>query len=665
MRLNDGNYLDLHMNIDGAENEWLETDQLGGYSSGTHNLIPTRRYHALFVSADQDRNTRQVLLAHPLVEIKLGEQWHALSSFRFADGTIHPQGTNFIQSFSNSIWPTWIFKIGEFEIRFELLLLHQRPEGILRWTISAGLQASISLRIRPFLSFRDHNSLSYFDQSDLATQKNKNQTSFSNTKSNLAITFHSSAMFISEPQRYYNFYYQEEQNRGYDSLEDLLSPGFFLFNNLEKSAQIHFYRGPIQEYNAEPERCINALVKREHRRRVAFTSKRAHALSQFEIKNLHRTSLIAGYPWFAEWGRDTFISLRGIAAYQKDYSFCKQALISWQQTIQHGLIPNRFPEAAESAEFNSVDATLWYLIVLGEFLAIAKKNTNLLNSNERKLLLSSAELTFSKLRHGTLYQIGLDEDGLLRAGTAGKQLTWMDAKYDDWVITPRIGKPVEIQALWINALLLFKQYFPELADIAVTAQESFKMRFWLPDLGFLADVVDVDHQRGTTDISLRPNQILALGGLPVSLLPSSQALQILKLIEHELLTPFGLRTLSSRDSRYHGSYSGDQKHRDAAYHQGTVWPWLLGPFIEAWLRTHGTDQKNRAIAYRRFLHPLIEHSAEFGGHIHEIYDGNRPHHARGAPFQAWSIAEICRVEIMLRPRPEKWLTFLKNLFSLK
>jgi predicted glycogen debranching enzyme len=365
------------------------------------------------------------------------------------------------------------------------------------------------------------------------------------------------------------------------------------------------------------------------------------ALLAYQRHVVHRTggkTIIAGYPWFTDWGRDTFITLRGFMTLQGGLDLARDILVAWAPTVSQGMVPNRFPDAGEQPEYNAVDASLWYVVAAHEFLSAAQG----LAAADVQLLHDAIDQIVAGYRAGTRFGIRMDDDGLIAAGVPGVQLTWMDAKIGDWVVTPRIGKPVEIQALWLNALRVAATRSPELHVLADRALASFRARFW--NDGSLFDVVDVDHARGRNDPSLRPNQIFAAGGLPATLLEPDQASRVIETVEQRLLTPMGLRSLAPNDPAYRGRCEGGVRERDGAYHQGTVWPWLLGPFVEAWLRQRGFAPEARHEADRRFLAPLRAHLGVAGiGHISEIADGDPPHTPRGCPFQAWSLGELLRL----------------------
>jgi predicted glycogen debranching enzyme len=319
------------------------------------------------------------------------------------------------------------------------------------------------------------------------------------------------------------------------------------------------------------------------------------------------------------------------------------------------MLPNRFPDRGDAPEFNSVDASLWYIIAVHDFLRTMEAEGRKVSARDRKTLQGAIEAMLTGYSRGTRYGIRLDDDGLLAAGEPGVQLTWMDAKVGDWVVTPRIGKPVEIEALWLNALWIGSQFSEPWKRLFARGSQAFRARFWNEAGGCLYDVVDPNHQPGTADPAFRPNQIFAVGGLPVSLLEGDQARRVVEAVEARLWTPLGLRSLAAGEPGYTPRYEGGVRERDGSYHQGTVWPWLIGPFVEAWARVRGGTGEAKREARAKFLDPILRHLDEAGlGHISEIADGDLPHTPRGCPFQAWSVGEALRLaEVVLAENREK------------
>ena len=320
----------------------------------------------------------------------------------------------------------------------------------------------------------------------------------------------------------------------------------------------------------------------------------------------------------------------------------RDILLAWSEVVSEGMLPNRFPDGASEPEYNAVDASLWYVICAHEFMARADAGAIELGGAERAALQGAVRQIVDGYRTGTRFGIAMDHDGLLKAGVPGWQLTWMDARIGDWVVTPRIGKPVEVQALWLNALQLTGDQ-----DGFARGRAAFCEQFWNERRACLFDVVDVDHEPGRDDDAVRPNQVLAIGGLPVPLLEGEHARRAVETVERKLLTPMGLRSLAPDEPGYRPHYGGDPVSRDSGYHQGTVWPWLIGPFVEAWLRVH-RDEIHRREADTRFLQPIRDHLGFAGlGHISEIADADPPHTPRGCPFQAWSLGEFLRASAVI------------------
>jgi len=383
----------------------------------------------------------------------------------------------------------------------------------------------------------------------------------------------------------------------------------------------------------------------ELHRRENFKTALERAADAYLVKRGDGKTLIAGYPWFGDWGRDTFIALRGLCIATGRLEDARDILVEWAGTVSQGMLPNRFPDSGEQPEFNSVDESLWYIIAVNDYLIAAEKRLGLTDDCHTEKLRAAVEAILVGYSTGTRFGIRADNDGLLAAGEHGQQLTWMDARVDGREITPRIGKPVEIQALWLNALAIGAQFSPRWQPLFEKGRAVFEDKFWNEHAGYLADVIDCDHRPGTVDLTFRPNQILAVGGLPLQLLSRDKARRVVDAVEMLLLTPVGLRSLAPGEPRYAPHYQGGSRERDAVYHQGTVWPWLIGPFVEAWIRVRGNTAVAKEEARARFLPPLDRHLHEAGlGHISEICDAEPPHTPRGCPFQAWSLGELLRLE---------------------
>jgi len=456
----------------------------------------------------------------------------------------------------------------------------------------------------------------------------------------------SNGAYAHAPEWYRNFRYTEEAERGLDCDEDLAAPGILSFD-LSNGPAIWISSattpGEKLPEGVSAEGFFETSRQRELTRRGAFASPLERAADSYLVARGQGRTVIAGYPWFCDWGRDTFIALRGLCFATRRLQEARDILVEWSHVVSEGMLPNLFPDNSGRPEYNSVDASLWYVIAASELLEDAR-GASLLSVTDRRALKEAILAIVSGYARGTRFGIRRDVDGLLACGEFGTQLTWMDAKVAGHVVTPRTGKPVEIQALWVNALSAAALLSPEFSGWVTTARASFELRFWNAAGGFLYDVIDVEHQPGKVDASLRPNQIFAAGGLPLNLLSPERTRRVLDVVEQQLLTPLGLRSLAPSDPAYMGHYQGGVWHRDTAYHQGTVWPWLMGPFVDAWLKNRGMTDAAKLEADQRFVAPLQAHLQRAGiGHVSEIADAEAPHTPRGCPFQAWSVSELLRL----------------------
>ncbi len=460
---------------------------------------------------------------------------------------------------------------------------------------------------------------------------------------------------------YYNFEYDVERERGLDFREDLFNPlvAIFALNGRNSAAVI----ASTEQRNAEE---AAALRESEVRRRAELLDRPPcdepivrtlmRAAGQFIVERGDLKTIIAGYHWFADWGRDTMIALPGLTLVTGWTGIARSILLAFARSASEGMLPNRFPDAGEPPEYNTVDATLWFFYAVDRYL----KYTENLGFVETDLFEALKDILEWHLR-GTRYGIRADSDGLLLSGAPGVQLTWMDAKVGDWVVTPRHGKAVEIQALWYNALRIM-QSLAHAFDDAVTenrcselaslARANFTRLFWNEAAGCLYDVVN----GGQKDSAIRPNQVFAVS-LPHTMLSPEKARRVVDVVQRELLTPYGLRSLARTDPQYRPRYEGNQWARDSAYHQGTIWPWLMGPFITAYLEVHGRTAEARRQA-SAWLAEFDRHFREAGlGQVSEIFDADPPHEPRGCIAQAWSVAELLRAAVEdvfeIHPRPRR------------
>ena len=563
---------------------------------------------------------------------------------------VHPDGERRIVEFQSEPWPSWILRAGDgTEVSQEVVACHERGHVILRWRRRAS-SGPVQLMVRPLLSGRDYHALHHENQGfDFSAEGTGARVLWRPYPGVPPISGVSDGSYRHEPVWYRNFQYDAERERGLDFIEDLASPGVFAWTLDGSDATLMLTAGEVS-----PDLDAAWLLDAEARRRRRFQTPLERAADAYVVRRGAGRTILAGYPWFTDWGRDTFITLRGFIGLPGGLQSARDILLAWAPAVSEGMVPNRFPDSGEQPEYNAVDASLWYVIAAHELLRAASAGAIALAVADQQLLRHATNQIVAGYRAGTRFGIRMDEDGMLAAGVPGVQLTWMDAKVGDWVVTPRIGKPVEVQALWLNALRIAGASSPEYCALYRHALASFQLRFWNDAAGCLYDVVDVDHVAGRHDPAVRPNQILAIGGLPFQVLVEPYASRVVETVERRLLTPLGLRSLAPGEPGYRPHYGGGVWERNSAYHQGTVWPWLIGPFVEAWLRVRDGTAEAKREADTRFLSPLRDHLGVAGlGHIWEITDAEPPHRPGGCPFQAWSLGEFLRASRLVAAEPAK------------
>ncbi len=630
--------------------EWLETNGRGGFASGTIAGANTSRYHALLLTARKPPGERFVLVNHLEEWLDIDGQAIPLSTNLYP-GAVHPAGHEHCSHFSTDPWPTWTFDCNGITIQREILSIHGRDIVMVRWKLIGKKRSRVVLRVRPMLTGRDYHA-THHENGSLSTE--------ARIRSGMVAwqlypdvppvrAFHPGS-YRHEPIWYRHIQFPVERQRGLDSEEDWWSPGEFTFDLASRST-----RTLVLTSETIDRLDVAAFIRREKSRRetIRKAAPVRDALAQvlwcavdgYLSERGRQHTVIAGYPWFTDWGRDTFISLPGLCLVTDRLDMAWQVITAFAAHVSEWMVPNRFPDVGEQPEYNTIDASLWFIHAIHRYLAASGNELRV-----RETAWPAVKQILDGYRRGTRYGIRMDGDGLIMGGVPGVQLTWMDAKVGDWVVTPRHGKPVEIQALWIRALEVgetLARRFGE-TDFANRCQNdrsnataSFHNRFWYEDGGCLYDVIDGPEGN---DASFRPNQLYALS-LVDDLVPLDRAQRMLRLVEEQLLTPVGLRTLSPQDTRYRGRYEGGVGERDGAYHQGTVWPFLLGPFVSAWIKVYGTSEAVRTQA-RAFLEGIEAHVNEVClGQVSEIFDGDLPHTARGCCAQAWSVAEPLRVLI--------------------
>ena len=632
----------------GRRMEWLETNGLGGFASSTAIGLNTRRYHGLLMAATDPPVGRMLLLSKLEETLTVDGQRYDLSVNEYP-GVIHPHGYALLKTFGLQPFPVFVYQVGSLEIEKRIFMVHGENTAVVEYELRSPEPAlDCCLEIRPLIAFRDyHSTMHWNDAIDRSYQGDIGMVSLRPYPGCPALHLaHTHADVWEAGDWYYSLQYSVERDRGLDFEEDLFCPVVF---------SVPFRAPGLAAIIASTEKRdatrSSVYRKQEVERRAAVMNLtgsndsvvRQLALSadQFIVNRGDLHTIIAGYPWFGDWGRDTMVALPGLTLATRRAGIARDILQAFAECTDQGMLPNRFPEAGQAPEYNTVDATLWFFEAIRQYV----ESTGDLDFVRHKLYAVLKEIVAWHLQ-GTRYGIHVDSEGLLACGQIGVQLTWMDAKVGDWVVTPRMGKPVEIQALWYNALCVLRDLAPRCGDpefarflntAAARAAAGFRRQFWNAGEGCLYDVL----HGSEPDSSLRPNQIIALS-LPNRMLDPTQERSVLDTVERELVTPMGLRTLSPRDPHYRPRYEGGVQERDSAYHQGTVWPWLIGPFITAYLNVHGRDAETKGRA-RAMLQPLLEHLRATGlNQVSEIADGDPPHTPRGCYAQAWSVAELLR-----------------------
>jgi len=648
------------------EREWLVTNGIGGFASGTISDTNTRRYHGLLTAALAPPIGRTLLIAGIEISVQYASRKYDLAAHEFGDETIAPQGYRYLESFHlDHGMPVWRYAFAD--ALLEKRVLMQRGHNATYVNLRA-LRASdsLSLELTPLCGYRDYHAHSHGGW-PLGVRDIPDGCEIEAFPGAQPYRLRcAGASFISDPAWHWNFKHRAESSRGLDDTEDLFRPGRFLVSlgsgeqvTVELSAgsgtPAHF-----SDLRSEVERHADVLIASLPDTVPDWVQQLALAADQFLVDRYQNNhvigkTIIAGYPWFSDWGRDTMIALPGLTLVTGRYAVAASILRTFAEHVSDGMLPNRFPENGEKAEYNSVDAALWYFHALDQYTRYSGDST--LAAQLYPVLCD----IIASHRRGTRYGIAMDAaDGLLAAGQDGVQLTWMDAKVGDWVVTPRIGKCVEINALWYNALKVTEGFAKmlgknaEATDYATTAaqvQGSFG-RFWNPHRTALYDVIDgpegdpgVDGRN--YDGRLRPNQLFAVS-LPHSPLDATQQKAVVDVCARELLTSHGLRSLAPGEQGYVAHYAGGPLERDGAYHQGAVWAWLIGPFVDAHYRVYRDGETARS-----FLEPLALHIEAAGvGSISEIFDAEPPFSARGCFSQAWSVAELLRAWLVLHSHVE-------------
>ena len=623
--------------------EWFETDGTGSYAMGTVAGPNTRRYHGLLVAALAPPVQRNLLLAKVEERVSIDGEEHDLATNQYP-ATIYPRGFERLHEFRLDPFPIWTWQLGSDTITRKVFLVRNERACVIQYDASCDC----TLTVRPLLAFRDYHALTHANSGiNGAVERHEGFLSIQLYPSLPALILnHSTAEFIEDGVWIYNLEYPIERERGMDDHEDLYSPGWFRFEVKKgETAWIVAAIDPDRRYD------LNDIqrVEQEHRkaRSISGTSpfevRLEAAANQFRAcREDGRPTIMAGFPWFADWGRDTMISLPGLLIHRGLLDEARQVIEGFLYHLNQGLIPNHFPDVG-APHYNTCDATLWMFHAVWSYVEHGGEIKWV-----RETFYPAAKSILGWHLRGTLYGIHMDErDGLLEAISHGIQLTWMDAKVGDWVVTPRQGKPVEVNALWYNVLRMTRIWAAEFGDsdyahtlgqLGDQVGASYTEKFWNPERNCLYDVLGPNGP----DPKVRPNQLFAVS-LPFALLDVPRQQAVVSICRDKLLTPYGLRSLAPDDPDYKAHYSGDRVERDSAYHQGTAWPWLLGPFVTAYLRAFGRTTEH--IAYCRQLTSKLEPQLLVAGlgTLSEVHGGDEPHLPGGCIAQAWSVAELLRL----------------------
>ena len=653
------------------DREWLVTNRIGAYASSTVVGCNTRRYHGLLVAAATPPVGRFVAVATVMEELTVDGQTFKLATNEFED-TFSPCGTVHLVEFRNDAAATFVFQAGGATLTKEIVLAESANTVAVRYTLDG---AAATLRVRPFVALRDFHHVRQADQPHQLTFE-VGGTAFQavgdqdhSLKGCATVTVQDlkwpdqavyltaeGGEFSGESQWWYRFQYRVDIARGQGGSEDLYCPGSFAFELAPgQSCQlVASVKDPgMMDFDAAvaSKRARTAeLVASVGGAADGATRRLAAATDAFIVRRSFpnatpSATILAGYHWFADWGRDTFIALPGLLLTTGRFDLARQVFGTFASHMADGMVPNRFDDYSSGAHYNSIDASLWFILAADRFVEATGDEVFW-----RDTLMPAADAILRAYHDGTQFDIRADADGLLTGGSPQTQLTWMDAKLGGEAITPRHGKAVEINALWYSAHRIMAQrcagadaelsaHYAERADLIGPA---LVRTFWNDEAGCLFDCVSADRP----DASIRPNQIFAVS-LPHSALDEAQQRSVLQVVTETLLTPMGLRTLAPSDERFRGRYGSSWESRDRAYHQGTVWPWLIGAFIEAYLKVEGSTPFAIEQA-RSWLGGFDEHLDQAGlGFISEIFDGEAPHEPRGCIAQAWSVAEVLRARMLV------------------
>jgi len=644
-----------------ADKQWVVANGLGGYASSTIIGANTSKYHGLLFASLNPPGERTLLLAKLDEEIEIGDKSYLLGSNHTGTG-IYPSGHSYLQSFELRPFPTYTFAVKDVILEKVVFMVREANTTVVRYTVYAGGNTTVKIKITPFVNCRHYHHTTRKNDWPFHRSAEKNSVVIEAYPGAPKLRLYSDqAVYVPGPGYWFEgIYYRLEDQRGLDPWEDHFMPGRFetelgngqSFSIIASAEGEREVTNPLLE-QVSAERRLAHLIE-DAGFQEEFVNRLILAADSFIVarRSTGAKTIIAGYPWFTDWGRDSMIALPGLTLVTKRYEEAREILKTFASYCEKGLIPNMFPDEGAEPLYNTVDASLWFFHAVYKYLNYTGDNDFVKNE-----IYPVLQEIIDNYRTGTLFSIKMDNDGLISAGEPGRQLTWMDAKVGDWVVTPRHGKPVEINALWYNALRVMARLAETCGDtqedyvrLAEKTRTGFLARFWNAEKKCLYDVITEDAK----DDSVRPNQIFAVS-LPYSPLDHGKQVHVVETVWRELYFSYGLRSLSPGSHDYHGRYFGDVLRRDAAYHRGTGWAWLIGPFITAFRRVHDYSAESKTIA-ERFIAPFKAHLWEHGiGSVSEIFDGDPPHYPRGCYSQAWSVAEVLRayVEDILGIAPHK------------
>ena len=625
--------------------EIIRTNRAGSYASTTIVDCNTRKYHGMLVCpVDELGGGRYVLLSSLNMTVVNNNQSFNIGIRKYKGDYFSPKGHKYIEDFEAETMPLRIYRVGGVLLKMERLLVHYEEQLLVRYTV---LEASepMKLQLRPFLAFRSIHELTHANltaNTKIEPVKNGIKSKLYEGFPSLHLQFSTAAEFVHVPDWYRGVEYIEEQKRGYDFSEDLFSPGFFELK-AKKGDTIVFSASTKEEkpsgFKGKFTKTVSGKIPRN-----SFINCLRNAAQQFVEKRGDDTLIIAGYPWFGSWGRDTFISLPGLALAKHKLTLYREVFDTQVKRMKDGLFPNMGTKGYYA--FNSVDAPLWFFWSLQQY--ILSGGTDCVEH-----YYDAAKSVLNAYKNGTAFSIHMKGNGLVYSDAPGKSLTWMDAVINGVPVTQRRGYAVEINALWYNAICFTlemaktvndKSFIKEYEPFPELIKKSFIDLFWDDKASYLADYINDEEGK---NLFVRPNMVIAVS-LPYSMLDKEQMKKILDIVDKELVTPRGLRTLSPANKFYQGTYKGNQEERDTAYHQGTVWPWLLGPFCEGWLKVYGAQGVQKI---RKLIYGLEDVMSEHGiTTLSEIHDGDPPHAPNGAISQAWSVGEVLRIIDLLETK---------------